>query len=77
MIKGYKPTLPIAFDMEDADGYKRKYGMPSNSTLQSICETFLSIVQKAGYYVSLYASLSWLNNQLNTAELDKYDKWVA
>lgn len=77
LIKGYKPTLPISFDMEDADGYKKKNGMPSNKTLQDICKTFLSIVEKAGYYVSLYASLSWLNNQLNTAELDKYDKWVA
>lgn len=77
VIKGYKPTLPVAFDMEDADGYKKKNGMPSNKTLQDICKTFLSIVEKAGYYVSLYASLSWLNNQLNTAELDKYDKWVA
>lgn len=77
LLKGYAPTLPIAFDMEDADGYKRKYGMPSNSTLQAICETFLSVVQKEGYYVSLYASLSWLNNQLNTPSLDIYDKWVA
>ena len=77
VIKGYKPTLPVAFDMEDADGYKKKNCMPSNKTLQDICKTFLSIVEEAGYYVSLYASLSWLNNQLNTAELDKYDKWVA
>ena len=77
LLKGKKPTYPIAFDMEDADGYKKKNGMPSNSTLVDICETFLSSLEKEGYQVTLYASLSWLNNQLNSKKLDKYDKWVA
>lgn len=77
LLKGKKPTYPIAFDMEDADGYKKKNGMPSNSTLVDICETFLSALEKEGYKVTLYASLSWLDNQLNNSKLDKYDKWVA
>jgi lysozyme len=77
LLKGKKPSLPVAFDMEDADGYKAKHGMPSNYTLVAICKTFLSNVETAGYYVSLYASLSWLNNQLNSPLLDTYDKWVA
>lgn len=77
LLKGKKPTYPIVFDMEDADGYKNKHGFPSNQTLINICKTFLSTVEEAGYYVSLYASLSWLNNQLNSTELDRYDKWVA
>ena len=25
LLKGKKPTLPVAFDMEDADGYKAKH----------------------------------------------------
>lgn len=78
LLKGKKPTLPIAFDMEDADGYKKNNGMPSNSTLVSICKTFLSEIKKAGYYPMLYASLSWLNNQLNDSSLlNSYDVWVA
>lgn len=78
LIKGKKPLLPIAFDMEDADGYKAKHGMPSNATLVNICKTFLSTTSKAGYYSTLYASLSWLNNQLNDKSLiDSYDIWVA
>jgi GH25 family lysozyme M1 (1,4-beta-N-acetylmuramidase) len=77
LLKGKNPSYPIAFDMEDADGYKKKNGMPSNAELVNICKTFLSIVEGAGYYVSLYASLSWLNNQLNDSSLDRYDKWVA
>lgn len=67
----------VWFDMEDADGYKKKHGMPSNSTLVDICYTFCETVENAGYYVGIYASLSWLNNQLNNSKLDRFDKWVA
>ena len=65
------------FDMEDADGYKRKKGMPSNEMLRKICAKFCSIVEDAGYYVGIYASSSWFNNQLKGEELNRYDKWVA
>lgn len=65
------------FDMEDADGYKRKNGMPSNSTLRQMCAAFCEMVENAGFYAGVYASLSWFNNQLNGSELKPYDKWVA
>lgn len=65
------------FDMEDADGYKRRKGMPSNEMLRKICARFCSIVENAGYYVGIYASSSWFNNQLKGEELNKYDKWIA
>lgn len=78
LLKGKKPLLPVAFDMEDADGYKARNGMPSDKMLVNICKTFLSTVSKAGYYSALYASLSWLENQLNDKSLlDNYDVWVA
>ncbi len=67
----------VWFDMEDADGYKKNHGMPSNSTLVDICYTFCEAVESAGYYAGIYASLSWLNNQLNNSKLDRFDKWVA
>lgn len=65
------------FDMEDADGYKKKNGMPSNATLRQMCAKFCSVVEAAGYYVGVYASESWFKNQLNGSELTPYDKWVA
>ena len=65
------------FDMEDADGYKRKKGMPSNEMLRNICAKFCSIVEEAGYYVGIYASQGWFKNQLNGEELNRYDKWIA
>lgn len=78
-IAPYKDSYSYGcwFDMEDADGYKRKNGMPSNSTLRAICNRFCSIVQSQGYYVGIYASSSWFANQLAGPEINKYDKWVA
>lgn len=78
LLKNKKPTLPVAFDMEDADGYKARNGNPSNATLVAICKTFLSEIKKAGYYPMLYSALSWLNGKLNDPSLlDNYDIWVA
>ena len=33
-----KIKFPVIIDMEDADGYKKRNGMPSNETLIDICE---------------------------------------
>lgn len=78
-IAPYKDTYSygVWFDMEDADGYKRKNGMPSNATLRQMCAAFCEKVESAGYYVGVYASSSWFNNQLAGSELNPYDKWVA
>ena len=72
-----KPEYGVWFDMEDADGYKQRSGMPSKETLVQICYTYCKAIQDAGYYCGIYAGLSWLNNQLNSTQLDVYDKWVA
>lgn len=77
LLKGKTPLYPIAFDMEDADGYKKRRGMPSNAVLADICDTFLSTVKKAGFKVVLYANKNWLTNRLNDQKLDQYDIWVA
>lgn len=67
----------VWFDMEDADNYKKRNGMPSNDTLVDICYTFCNIVESKGYYTGIYASKSWLDNQLKSSKLDRFDKWVA
>ena len=78
LIKGYSPKYGIWFDMEDADGYKSRKGMPSNQTLVDICDTFCKEIKKNGYSkVGIYANLDWWNNRLNDSKLDVYDKWVA
>lgn len=69
-----KPKF-LVIDMEDADGYKARNGMPSNDTLRGICTEECVAFENAGYYAMIYASSSWFKNQL--AGLDKFDKWVA
>ena len=76
-IAPYKPEYGCWFDMEDADGYKKRNGMPSNSVLKEMCYRFCEIVENSGYYAGIYASLSWFNNQLSGNKLNRFDKWVA
>lgn len=76
-IKPYTPEYGCWLDMEDADGYKKKNGMPSNETLQEICYKFCEIVEAEGYYTGIYASESWLENQLAGDKLSRFDKWTA
>lgn len=76
-IAPYNPQFGCWFDMEDADSYKRKNGMPLNSTLRDMCYEFCLAVENAGYYSGIYASQSWFNNQLAGEKLSRFDKWVA
>ena len=78
-IAPYKDIVKFGvwFDMEDADGYKKKNGMPSNQTLRQMCAAFCETTENAGYYSGIYASESWFNNQLKGSEVTPYDKWVA
>ncbi len=69
-----KPAF-LCIDMEDADSYKARNGMPPNQTLRDICAAECEIFEQAGYYANIYANTSWFNNQL--AGLNRYDKWVA
>ena len=78
-IAPYKDIVKFGvwFDMEDADGYKKKNGMPSNQTLRQMCAAFCEAIETSGYYAGIYASESWFKNQLNGNEVKPYDKWVA
>ena len=76
-IKPFHPTYGCWFDMEDADGYKARYGMPSNEELQDMCYAFCEAVEKAGYYTGVYASESWFYDELAGDKLSRFDKWVA
>lgn len=68
-----KPPMGLWFDMEDADGYKRKRSGLSKEKLVTVCDTFCSITG-----AGIYASLSWLQGGLlDDSRLDKYPKWVA
>ena len=73
----HSPVLGVWYDMEDADHYKERSGMPSNEQLVHFCDNYCKKMIENGYKTGIYASLLWFENQLNSNVLDKYDKWVA
>lgn len=77
LIKGHNVKYGVWFDMEDADGYKERKGMPSDATLVNICKVFCDTIRANGYDAGIYASYYWLVTSLNSSKLDEYDKWVA
>ena len=77
ILAGRVPPMGVWYDMEDADGYKRNNGFPSNDELQSICDIFCSAMEADGNYSGIYASQSWIDGCLAGGRLDRYDKWIA
>lgn len=71
--EGVNPELGIWFDMEDADGYKERNGMPDKETITAMCSAFICELNNSGYpYVGIYASYSWLTERIDTAQLADY-----
>lgn len=76
LVGNKKPICGIWIDIEDADGYKARNGIPYESGVE-VADEFCSIMKARGYQTGIYASLSWLNGPLKNPLLDQYDKWVA
>lgn len=68
LIEPYKEkiTLPIYYDLEEA-------GTENGAKDRAII--FGDIIEKAGFWCGIYASLSWWNTHLKG--LDRFTKWVA
>lgn len=55
--------LPVFFDMEDADGYKKKKGFAFDPVeITAICKTFICNI---GLDCGIYASYSWLTDYID------------
>ena len=77
-IAGHHIQCGVWFDMEDADGYKRKHGWQMDrSNVSAICNAFCRHVQDAGYYAGIYASHSWLYGAGRLIDCPDFDKWTA
>lgn len=50
-------------------------GTLSRQALTNVIKAFCSEVEKAGYYVGVYASLSWLDGKFYPDQLS-YDIWL-
>ena len=77
LLKGKRPTLPIALDMEDGDGYKQKHGGMTFENIDNVCRVFIREIRKAGYYPMLYTGLEEIENYISPEVLDSVDLWFA
>ena len=77
-IKGLDIKCGVWFDMEDADGYKRKHGWTmTRDNISETCNAFCQKVKDAGFYAGIYASHSWLYGSGRLIDCPDWDKWVA
>lgn len=73
VLKGKRFEYPIYYDVEEA-----RQSLLGKAALTEICEAFCDTLEKAGYYVGVYASTYWFTHKLNHARLaSSYTIWLA
>ena len=78
-VSGLQMSFPIYLDSEIAD-VKTKNGRSDKldkETRTKLLKIILDKLKSRGYDCGVYASTSWLNNQLNMSKLNGYKVWVA
>ena len=75
LLRGKKPLLPVALDMEDADGYHARHGGWNRANITSVCKIFLEGIAKAGYYPMIYAGFEEKDNLISPEVWNSYDIW--
>lgn len=76
-LAGKKPTYPVAIDVEDGDGYKRRNGGWNYSNVNRNAKYLLEGLAKAGYYPMIYTGFEEIENYLSKDVWQKYDMWFA
>ena len=71
-IDGKQLEYPVAFDVEEKNQSERGKQFVSD-IIRAFCET----VERAGYYVCIYANKYWLENYIDDDCKKKYDTWLA
>lgn len=73
LIKDKNIQMGVWFDMEDADGYKKKNGVLTKERCTNSCKIFCDILKEKGYYTGVYTSTSWIGSYVDT----DYPLWIA
>ena len=71
-LHGKQFEYPIYIDVENEYWQGKNISGVTDAVI-GFCDT----LEKLGYYVGVYASLSWFNNKLETKRLARFTKWVA
>ena len=69
--------IGVYYDMEDADGYKAKHGMPSRQELTNFCSIAVNKFWKHGYVAGVYCNKDWYRNKLYFNQLGGCALWLA
>ncbi len=72
--KGYKPSLPIAIDIEEA-GFKDCNYTPA--VLTEIARVWVTEMKKLGYYPMIYTGYYELRDYISSAVVNSCDIWLA
>lgn len=72
LIKDKKLEYPVFLDVEA----RRQMALPKEKLIE-IVKYYCEEMERAGYYVGIYASLDRFRSNLDSSELDPFDKWVA
>lgn len=72
LVRGKKLNYPIFLDVES----RRQMALPKDELI-AIVKYFCEEIERAGYYVGIYSSLNRFRDNLDSQELDAFDKWVA
>lgn len=77
MIKDYRISMPIAYDMEQASDHDRIEDLTKEERTQAAL-AFAKIIKEAGYTPIVYGSSSWLENEIAMEDIqDTCGFWVA
>lgn len=72
LIRGKKLEYPVFLDVES----KVQMALRKDELIE-IVKYYCEEMEKEGYYVGIYSSLNRFRSNLDSRELDVFDKWVA
>lgn len=72
LIKDKKLEYPVFLDVES----KRQMALPKEDLIE-IVKYYCDEMERNGYYVGIYSNLYRFRSNLDSTELDPFDKWVA
>lgn len=73
LLEGKKFSYPVFMDVEDSYHQQKL----SKEALTKVVLAFCRVLEKAGYYVGVYANAYWWKNELDMEALKSLDRWVA
>lgn len=71
-LQGKQFEMPIYIDVENEQWQSKDKNGVTNAII-----AFCEYLESKGYYVGVYASLSWFNTKIDVSRLKNYTKWVA